>query len=285
MKRKSKFIIPSKYILIGLTFFCILVMFISFTMNLTGGPLNTVAGYVFMPMQKGINSVGIWLTDRTDSLKALGVVMEENKQLQAQVDMLTTEINTLKLQQYELDHLKELIALDEKYPDYDKVAAQIFSHDGGNWFNTFLINKGTNDGIEIDMIVMAGSGLVGIIYDVGPNYAKVRSIIDDASNVSGITLSTSDRCIVSGNLKTMNEDQVIQFTNLKCKDGAITTGEQVVTSYISDKYLPGLLIGYVQSIEKDSNNLTHSGTITTAVDFEHLQDVLIILEKKESVEE
>ena len=284
MKRKSKHSFPTRYLLFILTGLCVLIMFVSFTLNLSGGPLNTVAGYVFTPMQKGINSVGTWFISKSDDLKSLKDVMQENKELQAKVDELTTELNTIKLEQYELDNLRELMQLDQKYPGYKKVAARIIGSDTSNWFNTFVIDKGTKDGIEKDMNVIAGSGLVGIVIDVGPDYAKVRSIIDDASNVSGMTLSTTDRCIINGNLESMNENQVIEFSNLKCEENAIGTGEQLVTSNISNKYLEGILIGYVSSIERDSNNLTYSGTITPAVDFKHLQEVLVILDKKQTVE-
>lgn len=284
MKRKSKHSFPTRYLLLILTGLCVLVMFVSFTLNLSGGPLNTVAGYVFTPMQKGINSVGTWFISRADELKSLKAVMKENEELQAKVDELTTELNTIKLEQYELDNLRELMQLNQKYPSYDKVAARIIGSDTSNWFNTFVIDKGTKDGIEKDMNVIAGSGLVGIVIDVGPDYAKVRSIIDDASNVSGMTLSTTDRCIVNGNLESMNENQVIEFSNLNCEENAIGTGEQLVTSNISDKYLEGILIGYVSSIERDSNNLTYSGTVTPAVDFKHLQEVLVILDKKQAIE-
>lgn len=284
MKRKSKHSFPNRYLLLILTGLCVLVMFVSFTLNLSGGPLNTVAGYVFTPMQKGINSVGTWFLSRADELKSLKAVMQENEELQAKVDELTTELNTIKLEQYELDNLRELMQLDQKYPSYEKVAARIIGSDTSNWFNTFVINKGTKDGIEKDMNVIAGSGLVGIVIDVGPDYAKVRSIIDDASNVSGMTISTTDRCIVNGNLESMNENQVIEFSNLNCEENAVGTGEQLVTSNISDKYLEGILIGYISSIERDSNNLTYSGTITPAVDFKHLQEVLVILDKKQAVE-
>lgn len=281
MRRKlTKHSIPTKYTLLILTCVCVIVMFVSFTLNLSGGPLNTVAGYVFVPMQKGINSVGTWFMSRADDLKSLRDVMQENRELQEQVDQLTQELNTIKLEQYELDNLRELMDLDQKYPSYEKVAARVIGVDGGNWFNIFLIDKGTRDGIEKDMNVIAGSGLVGIVIDTGPNYAKVRSIIDDASNVSGMALSTADRCIINGNLASMNENQVIEFSDLKCDDDTVATGEQIVTSHISDKYLEGILIGYVSTIERDSNNLTYSGTITPAVDFQHLQEVLVILDKK-----
>ena len=282
MRRKSKFTIPTKYILIALTVLCVGTMYVSFTMNLSGGPLNSVAGTVFGPMQKGINSIGTWMTGKADNLKKLSDVMNENKELQSQVDELTSELNTIKLEQSELDNLRQLLDLDKKYPDYKKVAANVIGKDTGNWFSTFLIDKGSKDGIEKDMNVIAGSGLVGIVIDVGPHYAKVRSIIDDISSVSGQVLSTSDNCFVNGNLQLMTEDQTIELKSLNDADNQVNSGDQIVTSNVSSKYLQGILIGYIDKIGMDSNNLTKSGTVTPAVDFEHLQEVLVILDKKET---
>ena len=284
MKRKPKFILPTKYILLIMTGVCIVSMLLCFTLGISGGPLNTVAGYVFIPMQKGINSVGAWFGEKSDSLKKLSDVMAENEELQRQVDELTTELNTIKLEQYELENLRELFELDQKYPSYDKVAANVIGKDGGNWFTNFTIDKGSNDGIEVDMNVIAGSGLVGIVTDVGPNYAKVSSIINDTVNVSGMVTTTSDNLIVNGSLQNMNENMVIEFSNLNDKDDAVAVGDAVVTSYVSDQYQQGILIGYISTITTDSNNLTKSGTLTPAVDFEHIQEVLVILNKKQTAE-
>lgn len=282
MNRKSKKTIPPKYILTVLTVLCTVLIFLSLTANISGGPLNTIAGYVFIPMQKGINQVGTYLSDKADNLKSLKEVMAENEELQATVDQLTSELNTIKLEQYELDNLRELLELDQQYPSYEKVAANVIGKDSGNWFSTFTIDKGSNDGIEVDMNVIAGSGLVGLVTDVGPNYAKVKSIIDDTSNTSGMVLTTSGRCIVNGDLTQMIDNQNILFSELRDEEDEVQSGDPVVTSYISSKYLQGILIGYVNTIQTDSNNLTKSGTITPAVDFEHIEDVLVILEKKES---
>lgn len=284
MKRKPKFILPTKYILLIMTGVCIVAMLLCFTLGISGGPLNTVAGYVFIPMQKGINSVGAWFGEKSDSLKKLSDVMAENEELQRQVDELTTELNTIKLEQYELENLRELFELDQKYPSYDKVAANVIGKDGGNWFTNFTIDKGSNDGIEVDMNVIAGSGLVGIVTDVGPNYAKVSSIINDTVNVSGMVTTTSDNLVVNGSLQNMNENMVIEFSNLNDKDDAVAVGDAVVTSYVSDQYQQGILIGYISTITTDSNNLTKSGTLTPAVDFEHIQEVLVILNKKQTAE-
>ena len=284
MKRKPKIVLPAKYILLILTVVCVAAMITSFTLNISGGPLNAVAGYVFVPMQRGINTVGAWITEKADNLKNLSDVMAENDALKKQVDELTSELNTNNLEQYELENLRELLALDQKYPSYEKVAANVIGKSSGNWFSYFTIDKGTDDGIEVDMNVIAGSGLVGIVTDVGPNYAKVTSIINDTAQISGMVTTTSDNLIVNGSLQNMNENMVIEFSNLNDSDNKVAVGDPVVTSYISDKYQQGILIGYISSIETDSNNLTKSGTITPAVDFEHIEEVLVILNKKQTVE-
>lgn len=284
MRRKSKFVLPAKYLLLVLSGVCIVIMLLSFTLNISGGPLNAAAGYVFVPMQEGINKIGIWITDKADNLKNLSDVMAENEQLRAKIDELTTELNSVRLEQYELDNLRTLYELDQKYPSYEKVAANVIGKSSGNWFHTFTIDKGSNDGIEVDMNVIAGSGLVGIVTDVGPNYAKVTSIINDTSKVSGMVTTTSDNLVVSGSLQSMNENMVIEFNNLNDRDGKVAVNDPVVTSAVSSVYQQGILIGYISSIETDSNNLTRSGTITPAVDFEHLEEVLVILNKKQQID-
>ena len=282
MRRKPKFTFPARFLLIALTILCLGMVYVSYALDITGSPLNTVAGYVFIPMQRGINYVGRFISDKADNLNDLRDVMEENAQLKAQVDELTAELNTIKLEQYELDNLRELLSLDQKYPSYKKVAASVIGKDAGNWFSVFTIDKGKNDGIEVDMNVIAGKGLAGIVTDVGPNYARVRSIIDDVSKISAMVVTNNDRCIVHGDLQEMNASQRILFTDLKDSKDEVTEGAEVVTSNISDKYLQGILIGNIGEFKKDANNLTKSGTLTPAVDFEHLEEVLVILDKKES---
>ena len=109
-------------------------------------------------------------------------------------------------------------------------------------------------------------------------------MISDDSNVSGMTLATEDNLIVSGDLKEM-ADGCIVFTKLIDSQNKVVVGDKVVTSNISDKYLPNILIGYISEIKKDSNNLTKSGLLIPVVDFEHLSEVLVIMDMKELPEE
>ena len=274
--RNKKKHLSSKYLLLILSGVCIMAIFVSLVFNISGGPLNAVAGYVFVPMQKGINSAGSWISSKANDFKTLGEVLQENKELQKQVDDLTVELNKTKLEQYELDNYRELLDLDKQYADYDKVAANVIAMDGTNWFSTFTIDKGKQQGIAKGMNVIAGKGLVGIVTDVGPNYAKVRSIIDDSSNVSAMVLTTKDNFNVSGSLMSMNKSKVLPFTELRDEKNKVKQGDPVVTSYVSDKYLQGILIGYIYNVEDNANNLTKSGSITPVVDFQHLQEVLVI---------
>ena len=283
--RNKKKRLSSKYLLMILSGVCIVTIFTSLVLNISGGPLNAVAGYVFVPMQEGINNVGSWFSAKANDFKTLGEVLAENKELKSKIDDLTTQINKTKLEQYELDNYRELLELDNQYADFDKIAAHVIAMDGTNWFSTFTIDKGSTQGIAKGMNVIAGSGLVGIVTDVGPNYSKVRSIIDDSSNVSAMVLTTKDNFNVSGSLMNMNKDKVLPFSELRDENDKVQQGDPVVTSYVSDQYQQGLLIGYIYSVEDNANNLTKSGYITPVVDFQHLQDVLVITEIKNTGKE
>lgn len=279
MKKKNQTSATNRYLLVGLSLFCILMMVFSSFSDKVSGPFKVLANYTVIPLQQGINQIGGWLGDLSDNFETLQQLRTENEKLQEQVDSLVTENSTLQEERYELERLRELYQLDQNYSDYEKTAAHVIGKDSGNWFSTFTIDKGSEDGIEVDMNVMAGSGLVGIVVEVGPSWAKVHSIIDDSSNVSGMVLSTSDRCIVSGDLSLMDDGQ-IRFEQMENNENEVSVGDQIVTSYISDKYLQGILIGYVSEVTVDSNNLTRSGYITPAVNFKDLQEVLVITTTK-----
>lgn len=284
MKKINQTSRANRYWLLGLSLACILLMILSVFSDKVSGPFKVAANGTVIPMQQGINHIGGWLGDVNDSFKTLKEVQSENKKLKERVDELITENNNLQEDKYELERLQALYKLDQNYAEYEKVGAHVIGKDTGNWFSTFTIDKGSKDGIEKDMNVIAGTGLVGIVTETGPTWAKVRSIIDDSSNVSGMVLSTSDRCIVEGDLSLLTDGK-IRFEQMENNDNTINVGEQIVTSYISDKYLQGILIGYVSEVNVDSNNLTRSGYITPAVDFKNLQEVLVITTTKSSMTE
>ncbi len=283
-KKGERFTIPSKYLLFALTCLCTVLMVVTISTDVLNKPINTAVGYIVVPFQQGISNVGGWLSRRGEELGQIKLLLEENQKLKAQVDDLTVENTLLQQDKSELVRLQELYKLDKQYSTYTKVGADIISRDTNNWYSSFVIDKGEEDGLTVDMNVIADGGLVGRITSIGPNWAKVTSIIADNANVSAKTLSTSDTMIVSGDLEAMKEG-VIRFSQLIDSANVVAQGDKIVTSHISDKYLPNILIGYIYSVQADSNNLTKSGYVSVAVDFEHLEEVLVILETKEQLVE
>ena len=282
MRFNNKKSIPPKYILLILTMVCLLLIGASVAFEEVLSPLRFITGVTITPMQRGINAVGNWVTDKIDMLADIRDLQAENEELRAQLDAYQSENKMIMSDTNELNDLRKLYELDSRYPDYEKVAANVISKDSGNWFDTFILDKGSNAGIQVGCNVMAGNGLVGIVTEVGPNYSKVRAIIDDNSNVSAMFLTNSSLCNVVGDEKYM-DDGYIRVEHID-KDLDVSEGDELVTSNISDKFLPGITIGYVQNLTLDSNNLTMSADLVPAVDFDNIQTVLVVLELKQSKE-
>lgn len=273
----------SKYLLAALTVICILLIIVTSIKDGIMEPLRTGVGYVLVPLQTGVNAVGKWIYTELRDYSMLKDALAENERMKEEIARLTEENNRLLAGQFELDRLRELYQLDQTYMQYEKIGARIIAKDSGDWFQVFRVNKGFADGVEVDDNVMAGGGLVGIVTDVGANYATVRSIIDDSSRVSAMTIQSGDKCIVAGDLTLFQEGR-LRITNIT-KDGDVKDGDQIITSDISSKFLPGILIGYAADITVDPKRLTKSGYLIPVADFDNLQEVLIITETKYTGEE
>ncbi len=268
MRKRTKITIDPKYILIIIVAACVVLMVVSFKFQDKMEPVRSVAGNIITPMQNGINRVGTKIAEQLDYITTMKELVKENKELKSQLDKVSAENRLLQQDKYELENFRKLYDLGEQYASYPKVAARVISSGNDNWYSTFIIDKGSDD------------GLVGIIIEVNNSYSRVRSIIDDSSNVAGTFLKTSDRCIVSGNLGLLNEG-VIEVSGIN-GSADIKDGYAVVTSQISDKYLPGILIGYARDLKKDSSNITQAGYLTPAADFSKLDMVLVITQVKDS---
>ena len=285
MKKNLNFLrqrLKSQHLLIILSIICIGLMAMTFSAG-PSGSIRQITNQFTVPFQNGVNKVGSLLGTWASGFRNVQALAAENEELKARVGDLTEQNARLSQSMSELERLEELYALDKEYPEYSKVAAQVIAKDPGNWYNRFVINKGTKDNLAVNMNVIANGGLVGIITEVGENWATVESIIDDESNISAMVASTSDTCIVSGNLSRMSSGK-IEFSELRDDGNVVTEGTKIVTSNISTKFLTGLLIGYVSEVGDDSNHLTRSGTIIPAADFKNIREVLVIRELKQTKE-
>lgn len=279
MDKKPQLQVSQKFMLTVLTVLCIVLIGVSFFTDKLTAPVQNALSYIITPLQKGINGMGLWLTDRADYFATIDELKQENEQLKTELDEVKEKNLVLIQDQIELNNLRELYALDNKIPGYEKVAARVIGKSSGNWFSTFTIDKGSKDGILVDMNVICGNGLVGIVTDVTDNSATVRSIIDDNSNVTGMLITSSDTCNIRGDLELIDSGYVhLEYLR---GDVNVSDGDMIVTSNISSKYIEGILIGYAKNVSDDANSLTQSGYLVPAVDFEHMTEVLVIMQLKQ----
>jgi len=282
MNFRDKKEIPPKYIYLFLAIICFILLFISLVLEDRFSPLKAVTSTVITPMQSGINTVGSTIFNSVLDGRAKNELIDENAQLNAKLEEYAAQIKIYEQESYELQRLQDLLALKEQYVQYNTIGARVIATDSTNWFYTFVIDKGENDGVKVGSNILAGNGLAGIVTEVGSNYAKVRAIIDDNSNVSASITGTDTLCTVAGDLSHIKDGYInVGYIN---KAETIEEGSELVTSHVSDKFLPGLLIGYITEVEMDANNLTKSAKCIPVVDFTNLQEVLVILDMKEDLQ-
>ena len=277
-KRRFDFLFSIKYILLILTIICLVSLVITYSRGDTIGVYKTAVSKLFSPISNAITGIG----DHFSEKKKLNADKEE---LQARIDQLEEE-NRLLLEQlkkyqsdyYSLNEMKSLLEIKDEFASYPMVGAKVIAKENGNWFSKFTINRGSNDGIEKDMNVIAAGGLAGIVTQVGPDYAVVTSILDDQMNVSAIGRTSRASCMVMGDIDAMSEGY-IRLMYMK-KDADIREYDEIITSPTSSKYLPDLTIGYAVLLQTDPNNMTMSGYLIPAVDFENIENVMVIMKRK-----
>ena len=236
-------------------------------------PLSIV-GAVIVPFQEGANKLGGLLFKSEQDRRTLNEARDVAAALEKENEALKAEVNELRSLAVDNEELRALLKARERYGDYEMIEATVIGNDAVNCFSRFTINRGTRDGVRVNMNVIDRRGLVGIVTRVGLNYAVVTSIIEDGMNISAMTKNGHENCIVSGDLKLSGDDTLL-LSNVMA-DVDLKADSALVTSNISDRFLPGLLIGYVEDHELNPGGLTQSGTVKTAADFTRIREVLVI---------
>ena len=143
MRKRTKMIIDPKYVLIIVAVICVILMGVSFKFQDKMQPIRAVAGSIITPMQNGINKIGTKIYDKMEYVRTVKKVVNENKSLQEKINKLSAENRLLQQEKYELDNFRKLYSLDQQYAGLPKVAARVISSNPDNWYNTFIIDKGS----------------------------------------------------------------------------------------------------------------------------------------------
>lgn len=202
---------------------------------------------------------------------ALRYTAEENRRLQREVDVLRGRNSELREEVVASQRLAALLELKERvHPT--TVAAQVVGQDATNWYRALVLDKGVNDGVRVDMGVIAPEGVVGRVVKTTPSSAMVLLITDPNNAVTGLIQRTRDEGIVEGTVQGRARMKYIPLLS------AMQPGDKVVTSGLTGGFPKGLPIGTITRIDKEESDLFQSAEMIPDVDFHKLEEVLVITE-------
>lgn len=238
-------------------------------------------GNLITPIQKVFYNGGEAIADTIKSLGSFTQLKNENERLLEENAKLKEQLRKYEDIVSKSDYLRNAAILKEK-TKYTLVEAQIIGKDPGNWFDRFVIDKGTRDGIKKDDVVIQAiqvdgsiveEGLIGRVVEVGDDWAKVVAIIDESSNLSFTVIRTQDGGIMKGDF----EGNISGY--LFDADADVVKGDKLLTSGLGGVFIKGLYIGEIKEVTKNSDDLLVNIEVEPAVNFNKLQDVFVIVGK------
>ena len=205
---------------------------------------------------------------RYESLQA------ENEELKKQIFAMEEDVRSADSLQRENERLHQLLGLTEEHEDWQRVSAYIISWVDSNWKSAFTIGKGTNSGIQKDMVAVTEFGqVVGRVTEVGPNWATVTTVLDSTLGISATVASTGYNGVVEGALATGS--QGLLRMNYLPTDSVLRNNDQVLTTG-STVYPRGLIIGYITDANFDQTGVAKYALLKPAADLDDLEQVFII---------
>lgn len=197
---------------------------------------------------------------------------ETNDSLRAELRRLVAENNQCKEIEMSNQRLRMLLDFQKEF-DIQAFAAEVIARDPSGWFKTIIIDKGSVDGVQKRMPVVISSGVVGQVVEVSLNYSKVLLVIDTNSAVDALCQRTRARGIVKG----AAEDKCDFIYVSRTSD--VSVGDTVISSGLDGIYPKGLPLGRVSGVNKKEFGLFQAIDIEPYVNFEKLEEVLVVLNR------
>lgn len=237
--------------------------------------VENVVNIIVTPMQKIIANAGNGINNFFGYFSDVDAIKAENKKLKEENAELAEKLKNAEAAEKENESLRSLLGLKKTLTDFETVGAQVVSRDPSNWFSTFTVDKGTADGIAVDQTVVTNNkSLVGRVYEVGSNWAKIITITDPECSV-GALIERSDEYGVTEGDAALGQEGKCKLSYIS-KNTNLLVGDTLVTSGLGGIFPPGLLIGKVQSIKTDVQGISQYAVVEPLCDLEKLKNVLIV---------
>lgn len=225
------------------------------------------------PMQNGVEKIQQGSMAARVKLLGGSDLQSQIGDLESEVDRLNLENMQLRESQAEVDRLRSLLAYKEYHgAEFDLEVARVVARSPNNWYQTLTIDKGALQGIGVDMPVINPYGLVGKVVSVTDSSAQIWLITDREMALGAVLQETREtRGIVEG----LGDNANLRIINIPYYS-RVREGEIVISSGLSEIYPPGIQIGIIRNIQKDANGLVLSATVEPSVNFDQLEEVMVI---------
>ena len=241
----------------------------------TSSILHNAIGVLTSPFRNAASAVETWVEDKQHYYQDYTDLLEENEALRLEVAELRQNDRQAQRDREENAQLRTLLGLAEQRRDFVFESATILEHSNTNWMNTLTLNRGTNFGFEVnDCVVSAEGYLVGVISDVGYNWATVLTVVDTDIELGALIFRTSEVAVAEGDFTLMGQ-QRLKLTYLP-QDASLLSGDYIVTSGLGGYYPSGLVIGTVESVKANDDGLAQYAVIAPMLDLDTLTEVFVI---------
>jgi len=256
----------------------ITICFVAIIFTVTGVAPTSFLGrafsYVVVPLQRGASSATNWIAGRFQVLAQSEQILAENAALREENMHLVNENLRLPHLQEENDRLHMLLEMEQRYPHLPMVGARMIGQNPNDWEASFIIDKGENHGIYTNMIVLGFGGVLGRVDHVGPNHARVISIMDSRFGAAVRNSRTEDVGTIHGNLE-LSHDGLMRMEHI-ISTARFMPEDRIYTSDHGAFFPPGLFIGTVVSVHPVPGGLTQYAIIQPAVCLDRVDFVLIV---------
>ena len=241
-----------------------------------GGVLKDAVNIIFTPAQK----VFSYCADAVDGFVSFFTefdrISDENKALKEEIAALRDRISRAEETEEMNEWLYDYLELKREHTDYKFVPATVTGGEGGNYMTVFLLDKGFAQGVRKDMPVVTDDGIVGYICEVGTTWSKAVTILETGGAVGAYVERSGEQGVIEGTFE-LSEDGLCKMSYL-AEDADIQVGDRIVSSGYGSVYPRGLIIGTVESVEKDKQSRSLAVKVRPSADLAEIEKLMIITE-------
>lgn len=253
---------------------------IIFSVKSNSSIISSGVGSVISPLQKIIYNANDKLKESFDFFINFSKVKQENEELAAKNAELENKLIEYNRMKDENQTLREMFEYSEANENYNYLGCNIVGYSGGNISNGYVIDKGTNDGVKKDMIVITPQGLVGKITKAENSYSIVQTILNENIAVASMVESTRETTGVLQGVTDNKNKNLTMLSNIPI-NSEIKEGDVILTSGLGGMYPKEIRIGEVVSIEVDSVGIMKKAVVKPYVDFNKLEGLFVVVPKEE----